>query len=289
MIYCYYQKKQSRMQLNHTYSHSCYTITLHCNIHYLFPPPLATLLDDSITSAIEFQPLPPCSQSYNTWLADWVSHLSNIPSSILVPPKAANITTPLKHSRWQLYLLNHPDTALIKFFVNGITQGFRLGFNSPLSSLTSAQRNLGGALQHPDVVEEYIAEEINQHRVIGPLPKAAVPKAHISRFGVIPKRHTPNKWRLIVDLSHPPGRSVNDGIPKTLCSLSYVTVDTAIQYILQMGPGALLAKMDIKHAFRLLPVHPADRHLLAMSWKGNNSSTPAFHLGYDLLPNYSMS
>ena len=26
-------------------------------------------------------------------------------------------------------------------------------------------------------------------------------------------------------------------------------------------------KIDIKHAFRLLPVHPADRHLLAMRWK----------------------
>ena len=37
-----------------------------------------------------------------------------------------------------------------------------------------------------------------------------------------------------------------------------------------MGPGALLAKIDVRHAFRLLPVHPAaDRHLLAMSWKGD--------------------
>ena len=28
----------------------------------------------------------------------------------------------------------------------------------------------------------------------------------------------------------------------------------------------LMAKIDIKNAFRLLPVHPADRHLLAMEW-----------------------
>ena len=28
-----------------------------------------------------------------------------------------------------------------------------------------------------------------------------------------------------------------------------------------------MAKIDIKHAFRLLPVCPADRHLLAMRWK----------------------
>ena len=48
-----------------------------------------------------------------------------------------------------------------------------------------------------------------------------------------------------------------------------MTVDTAISHILSMVPGALLAKINIKHAFHLLPVHPADRHLLAMCWKGD--------------------
>ena len=36
----------------------------------------------------------------------------------------------------------------------------------------------------------------------------------------------------------------------------------------KMGPGTLLAKIDIKSAYRIIPVHPADRHLLGMSWKG---------------------
>ena len=31
----------------------------------------------------------------------------------------------------------------------------------------------------------------------------------------------------------------------------------------------MLAKIDIKSAFHLLPVHPADRHLLGMKWRGN--------------------
>ena len=35
-----------------------------------------------------------------------------------------------------------------------------------------------------------------------------------------------------------------------------------------MGPGTLLAKIDIKSAYRIIQVHPADRHLLGMSWKG---------------------
>ena len=36
--------------------------------------------------------------------------------------------------------------------------------------------------------------------------------------------------------------------------------------ILESGPNTLLAKVDIKHAFRLLPIHPADRHLLTIEW-----------------------
>ena len=75
-----------------------------------------------------------------------------------------------------------------------------------------------------------------------------------------------DKWRLIVDLLHPKSYSVNDGIPKSLCGLPYITVDTAINKIRELGPNTLMAKVDIKSAFRLLPVHPADRHLLAMEW-----------------------
>ena len=103
----------------------------------------------------------------------------------------------------------------------------------------------------------------------GPFNQITIPEAHINRFGVIPKAHQPNKWRLIVDLSHPAGKSVNDAIPKHLCSMSYISVDDAIEKIITLGPGALLAKIDIQSAFRLIPVHPADRHLLAMEWRGS--------------------
>ena len=36
--------------------------------------------------------------------------------------------------------------------------------------------------------------------------------------------------------------------------------------LLESGANTLLAKIDIKHAFRLLPIHPVDRHLLTMEW-----------------------
>ena len=204
--------------------------------------------------------------SYESWIAEWTSRLAELSDRVEVPAEATLISTPLKPASWLRLLQEHPNKPLVNFFMLGISQGFRIGFIGSHNSLKSARTNLGGALRHPQVVEEYLAIEVSQHHVAGPFDKAAVPRVHISRFGVIPKGHQPNKWRLIVDLSHPTEFSVNDGIPKHLCSLSYITIDTAIRQILAFGPGTLLAKIDIKSAFRLLPVHPADRHLLAMQW-----------------------
>ena len=70
-------------------------------------------------------------------------------------------------------------------------------------------------------------------------------------FGVIPKKYKPGKWRLIFNLSAPHNHSVSDGILKELCSFSYVSVDDVVSSILLMGCGTLMAKLDIKEAYRM--------------------------------------
>ena len=67
-------------------------------------------------------------------------------------------------------------------------------------------------------------------------------------------------------LSYPPGSSVNDGIDIRYFRLRYSTVSDAIDSVMRLGQGALMAKIDIKSAFRLCPVHPADHHLLGMKF-----------------------
>ena len=187
----------------------------------------------------------------------------------MIPPSASKIYTPLDLKHWQEHLALHPNQELVHFFLEGIAHGFRIGFNGSAKSLRSARRNLQGATSHPEVVSKYLKDELTLNRVYGPYSRCQFTTVQISRFGVIPKHHQPNKWRLIIDLSHPQGYSVNDYIPKTLCSLSYITVNDAIDSIVELGPHTLLAKVDIKSAFRLLPVHPADRNLLAMEWCNN--------------------
>ena len=191
--------------------------------------------------------------SYETWLAQWTKHLAGLSESVMVPYVAATVTTPFNINGWQTQWMEYPNKLLATFFISGLTQGFWIGFNQLPDMLKSTWRNLDGTLQHPEVVDEYLTAEIAQHRVAGPFIKSTFPRAHVSRLWVIPKNHNPNKWRLIVDLSHPPGHSVNDGIPKDLCGLTYITTDTSIEHILNYWPWHLAHKDRHQECFLTSP------------------------------------
>ena len=78
----------------------------------------------------------------------------------------------------------------------------------------------------------------------------------------------PGDFRLIQHLSFPSGASVNDSIPSSFSSVQYATIDHAIDLIRSLGRGSFLAKTDIKHAFRIIPISPRDYDLLGICWEG---------------------
>ena len=161
--------------------------------------------------------------------------------------------------RWAALLDTHPDKDFVTYILQGISKGFRIGYNYNRTT-KRATSNLLSASQNPEVVTRYIQEEVALDRLIGPLEPELAARAHISPFGVIPKGHT-GKWRLIVDLSSPAGSSVNDGINPSWCSLTYITVDMVAEKVAQLGRGTNLGKVDIKSAYRIVPVNPEDRML----------------------------
>ena len=71
-----------------------------------------------------------------------------------------------------------------------------------------------------------------------------------------------DKWRMIVDLSYPRDRSVNSGISSEHSSITYAKLDDAVEIILNLGVGTQLVKLDLKSAYRIVPVHPQDHHLI---------------------------
>ncbi len=185
-----------------------------------------------------------------------------------LPPKLKVIITPLESAKWAQLLSGYPDIEFMNYVLRGLKHGFRIGFSHQSRELGSCQKNFSSAQERPEVVKDYIEEELARGRILEVSDKETQDLlVHCRPFGVIPKKSNPNKWRLILDLSSPEGKSVNDGIPKELSSLSYVSVDDVVHQIMKLGRGAYLAKMDVKQAYRNVPVHPTDSLLLGMRWE----------------------
>ena len=163
------------------------------------------------------------------------------------------------------------DFVKTQFLVDGFSQGFRL--NCSCSPSTMLSHNLQSAQQHPEVVTQKLMKELDAERIAGPFEAPPFNNFVCSPLGVCPKKK-PGSFRLIHHLSYPEGKSVNDGISGFDSSVSYTKLSDAIVHIRSLGSRCFLAKSDIESAFRLLPVHPDDHHLLGMMWQG--------HYYYDL-------
>ena len=106
-----------------------------------------------------------------------------------------------------------------------------------------------------------------------------LPSLRCSGLGVVPKKG--NKWRMILHLSAPCGSIISDFISKESFSLQYSSVDDAVWFLVSLGHVARMAKVDLKSAFCMVPVHP---HRTGSSWACGGkvliTSTLAFHSGY---------
>ena len=95
------------------------------------------------------------------------------------------------------------------------------------------------------MVDRYTEWEVYLALIIGLADPKELLTAQISCFGVIPKNHQPGKWRLIVDLSHPEGASINEGIEPELCNMRYTSVDEAVARVCALGARAYLSSTKL--------------------------------------------
>ena len=188
------------------------------------------------------------------------------------PSRQASIMASIRPLFWDqgdyqgdlsVQLGGHPDRQTVDYVLNGLRNGFRLGFNSNSTKLKSVKANGLSALKHASVIDNYPAKEVSLGRVFRPTSIPPTNNLQVNLFGVIPKKD--GEWRLIIlDLSFPFGHNVNDGINKDEFTLTYSKVSDAISLIIKARRGALMGKVDIESAYRIIPVHPSDRHLLGM-------------------------
>ena len=170
----------------------------------------------------------------------------------------------------------YPDKAAARTLAVGFTKGFRLNYQG--ARVQRDSKCLPSALRNSNAVRKKLSKEIDAGRVAGPFVERPLPKLQCSPIGIVPKK-VPGEFRLIHHLSHPTGSSINDGIPREFCTVEYASFDRAVHLAASNGKGALLAKCDIKSAFRLLPVHPDDFELLGFQFDGKFFFDKALPMG----------
>ena len=190
-----------------------------------------------------------------------------------MPPQlfSAPVRTPLKLHAWQAAHSQHPNKQWAQAILKGIREGFRIGLNpSPQyrSTVLTAQpnpKNAPSAASHQQVVQAFIQDQVDNGYMLGPFSQVESPNILVSRLGAIPKKAA-GKWRVIVDLSSPSGYSVNDNLRRNLTHVAYASVEDAAVLMHILGRDTLMAKIDIRSAYRMVPIHPEDRWSLGVIW-----------------------
>ena len=150
--------------------------------------------------------------------------------------------------------------------IEGLTHGFMLHFEGPEIPLKS--NNSPSVYQNKSAVWAKIQKELALGRIAGPFDHPPLPNFKTSPLA-LREKSTPGTYRLLHNLSYPYDlSSVNFNIPKTHSTVQYQNINHAITHIQHHSPQAFMTKTDISDAFRIIPVHPSQYHLLGFSFNG---------------------
>ncbi len=123
--------------------------------------------------------------------------------------------------------------------------------------------NMRSAELFPEAVEDYLKVETALGRMEGPFEVCPRNVKRVVSMGSVTKD---SDGRVILDYSSPEGLSVNDGVKGMECALEHF--DVGMSMLSGLPAGTKMIKVDVKAAFRLIPVREEDRPLLDMEWRG---------------------
>ena len=161
--------------------------------------------------------------------------------------------TPIDINKLSELLVGHTDKGAVQFITDGLTHGFNIGYWGTYSS--TRPRNLRSAREHAAAVSIAIRKELDRGHTAGPFRAPPFAHTHCSPIGAIEK--TDGSYRLILDLC----------IDRKEFSVTYSHFDDAVDIVRELGMGSHMAKIDIKHAFRICPVEKAQWPLLCYTWQ----------------------
>ena len=175
-------------------------------------------------------------------------------------PDLLNICSLTRHfDTWCREMDSDPDKA---FILSGIAHGFHLV--NDLSIVSPADCHNYRSAENPAVkpaLDKLFQDELCFQRIEEVFNKPL----RVNAIGSVTKKDT-GEPRPITDMSRPLNNSVNDYI--SCESYRYKSIDDAIAL---MRPDCFFATVDIKSAYRWVPVYPPHRTLQGFRWAFNGS------------------
>ena len=205
-----------------------------------------------------------------------VIHESGVPNyrQVRVP-----ITSGINVEAWKRHRYDYKDQLIIQY----LQFGFPLSIKEPDSLCKQNPKNHFSAIQHSKAISDYLTKEGNFGAILGPIKNVTDCPMHCSPLLTRPKDI--DKRRVILDLSFPPGGSLNDHVDRecfdaSAFSLRFPSIDTIVHEISKYGDDVTLAKIDIERAFRNLRVEPADAMKLGIKWENDAYIDAAVTFGW---------
>ena len=172
------------------------------------------------------------------------------------------IVTPIKPDIFKQYLVGY-DPHKTEFWIGGFKYGFKIPFEG--EHKFDFNKNLKSAIENSQILKEKINKELVAGRVEGSFARPPFENFRVSPPGVVPKAKA-GEYRIIHHLSSPHGSSIHDSIRPDCKSVRYQSIDLACQLILKFGRKCMLSKINVEHAYKLVPVHSSDFHLLGFTF-----------------------
>ena len=153
----------------------------------------------------------------------------------------------------EISLNNYRDRENVQF----CKHGWPIGVENEEFRDRRTPTNHMSALDFPEEMTSYIHEEVKQGKLLGPFDgNPFSSQAIVSPLSTRENRDSTDR-RVIMDLSFPPGQSVNDKIQKGTylgkeCELTYPSADALVELVKKNGEGCLMMKRDLKRAYKQL-------------------------------------
>ena len=183
--------------------------------------------------------------------------------------RAARVPVPseMDIDAWRRNLEGYEDMAIVDFLEYGWPAACDVG-----AGFIPTWHNHPTALNFEADVDYYVEVERGHSAIMGPFDGMPFTSMQVSPLMTRLKKDSTHR-RVIMDLSWPPGASINDAIASNWyvdgrAEIRLPTADYMVGRLRELGQGAYLYKTDLARGYRQLRVDPGDWPLLGFTHRG---------------------